>query len=550
MSSAGPGAGVAAAAAGDVRGRAARLARRVVERACDARVSNEGLRFLLRRAAAELAPAAADEAVQPALLREPTRLVLADLVGRLLPPDAHALVYPTLRAELEAQPFDDAAPARKTFRVLDEDGVALAGLEVEIEHGQGATARRTAGADGWVDVSDLPGARFVVRCADGRRVLTRRGERRASAPLRIEAAGPLRVRSAAGAAGALHPGATSYRDVPVPRGPRDELGPGAADERGAETYGVAQTTWDGWVVRLQHDLRRLGFHPGPADGLYGLGTERAVLALQDEASRCACLSGRITYAGPLDGACHLAVREEVARWLAEGRRRHRAFLDVERMHAIIRAAVQATAPAGGRGAEADPYARLDAPPGGGPAVYGIGRFSQRRGDLGEWLLRCWLTDGAAFRRVFGATHGRALLDQLLAEGEDERIATALGDGWRDAFVRAAAVPRWRLEQERLTRHRCLESVLDLALRHGVAQARGLAMLWRANVSCGFRAAALTAEAIGPRPPGVPPARHLRGAAERARAVPALREAPPRLLEELGLLAADAGAWDDCEELWW
>jgi hypothetical protein len=522
----------------DVREPACRLARRVVERACDERVSNEGLKFLLRQAAAELAAAPLEDAVHPRALREPTYQVVVDVMARVFPADAHSLVYPSLRGAFDDVRFADAAPERKTFRVIDEDGVALAGLTVEVVHGNDAIARRRADADGWVEVTDLPGHRFVVRFPDGRRVITRSGERRPTAPLRIEAGMARRVRAAA----APRYAATGYLDGPVAGTPLAELKLGAADELGAETYGVAPSTYAGWIVSLQTDLGRLGFYDGPVDGMYGLWTARAVAALQDEAARCDHTSGRITYHGPLDGVANAATREEIRRWFAERRTRHRARLTPQRQVEIIRKAVEVVEP------EGDPYAFLEADEVNG-AVFGLGKFSQKRGDLGE-LLELWLfADAHAFDRVFGPT-GRILMFQLTMEHDEVRLMTKVASAWKDRFLRAAAIPTFRRQQEALTRDNVFAPLLDAAREHGVVSARGLAILYRTNLVAGWDAAVGLAKALGPRPHGVRTERHLRDAHEKAGGIEVIAKGVPHLVEEIRRLAGCVGVFDDCEELWW
>jgi hypothetical protein len=326
---------------------------------------------------------------------------------------------------------------------------------------------------------------------------------------------------------------------------RTELRLGCADERGAALHGVPQTTHDGRVTQLQNDLARLGFEPGPADGLYGLGTARAVRALQDEASRCTCETGIATYEGPIDGVCNAATVVEIQRWVETLRSRHRVRLGPERGDDLVRTAAQAL----GRGR--DPWSYL-AQDGAGGALHGIGLFSQGRGDLGQLLQRLLFADTKAFSRIFGRAEGRRLVLELSSTNRRERIATPLAP-LAVAFAAAAAEPAFRAEQVQLTRRLGLESVLEVARENGIVHERGLAMMWRASVRGGPDAAAAVARAIGPRPAGTDPARHLRDAQWRvgkrmdveAPAAPSL----PSLHEELRVLASCDG-FDDCQELWW
>jgi len=326
---------------------------------------------------------------------------------------------------------------------------------------------------------------------------------------------------------------------------RTELRLGCADERGAALHGVPQTTYAGRVTALQNDLARLGFEPGPADGLYGLSTARAVQALQDEASRCTCETGVATYEGPIDGVCNAATVAEIQRWLETLRSRHRARLVPVRGDDLVRHAARTISRAG------DPWSYL-AQDASGSVVYGIGLFSQARGDLGQLLQRLLFVDAKAFYRIFGRAEGRRLVLELSSTNRRERIATPLAP-LAVAFAAAAAEPAFRAEQIQLTRRTALEPALDAARENGVVHARGLAMMWRAAVRGGTPAATAVARAIGPRPAGTAPAHHLRDAPWRiskrqdleAAAAPEL----PPLHEELRVLASCEG-FGDCEELWW
>jgi hypothetical protein len=523
-----------------LRGDAARIARRVIERGAEQRLSNPALKFLLAETARALAPEAAGPGPYPARLRAPVFHVLLDAVQRTLPLDATELGFPPLRAELEATPFAaDDTPARKYFRLVDGDGVPLSGVIVGVMHGTGAIAQRKADANGEVDVSDLPGTRLTVIAPPGAAV-RQDGQLHAERVIRVEEgdAGAVRRRT-----NDQRWSEDGYLEGATAGSPLAELRLGATDEAGADAYALPPTVYAGWVTQLQHDLRRLGHFDCPADGHFGLQTAGFVRAFQDEASRCPHRIGRITYHGPIDGVAHLSTREEIARWLEEGSTRHAARLGTRRMTRIIRAAVRAVEPAG-----VDPYAFIGEHPEGG-TLYGIGKFIQRRGDVGDLLARFFFSDAALFDHVFGST-GRQLMLELCEEESDVRCRTALAKRWRAQLLAAAGVPAWRAEQEALTRVNAFEPVLDVARAHGIVHERGLAMLYRTNVRAGIDDVENAAAAIGRRPAGVAPDRHYRDAIARIRKVDAIAHELPILLRELETLAGVGTGFDDCEELWW
>ena len=519
---------------------AARIARRVIERGAAERLANPALKFLFAETARALAPEAAGAPPYAGKLRAPVFHLVLDAVQRTLPPDALELAFPALRAELDATAFGPADRARKYFRLLDEDEVPLSGVTIEVVHGVGATARRTSNALGEVELGDLPGSRFTVVAPRGA-AIRHDGQLRAERVIRVDE----------GEAGAVRRRAheqrwseTGYLEGPSAGSPLVELKLGATDEAGAEALGLAPTVYAGWVTELQHDLRRLGFYECPSDGHYGLQTALAVRAFQDEAARCEHRIGRITYHGPIDGIASRATRDEIALWLEEGSTRHVARLGTRRMTKIIRTVVRLVEPDG-----ADPYAQLSVHHQLG-AIFGLGKFIQRRGDLGDLMSIWFVCDPQLFDRVFGA-NGRRLMLDLCEEESDARMRTDVGAGWRPQFAAAATVPLWRAEQEALTRVLAFEPVLDLARAEGIVHERGLALLYRTNVRAGFDDTELVARAIGPCPAGVTATRHYRDAFARVRAAGGLAEEMPLLIEELGKLCAAPAGFDDCEELrWW
>ena len=523
----------------EVRGEACVLARSVVEGACKRHVKHEGLKLLLRRAVESFGVADVTAPEQPARLREPTFALLVDVIARNFPVEAHPLVWPSVESAFLELVFSDEEPEPKYFTVVDVDQLPVPGLEVEVRYGNDALARRTTGDGGQVDLSDLPGHRFLISFPDGRAIGTRSGETRQRVPLRVEAGAPQRVRDARQA----RYQEKRYLEWDLPSRPESELFLGKTDDRGAETYDRVPDVYAGWVSALQHDLSCLGFHSGPCDGYYGLATVRAVAALQDESSRCTCETGVSWYTGPIDGRFGADTRSLLARWLGSGRKRHRRALSVEDMLDLVRRMVSALK------LEEDPYKRMESNDDFG-AIFGLGRFMQKRGDLGDLLQRMYMTDSREFEEIFGHRRGQLLLLQLGDDEPDVRMLSDVANAWRDKFERTASVPGFRLEQERLVRDRAMLPVLDLATEHRIFRARGIAMLTWANVVGGWAAAEVVGRTIGVTPVGREPGRHLAAVARRFRDEEVAESLPDGLGDDLVRLGAVEGIFDDCEELIW
>jgi hypothetical protein len=317
--------------------------------------------------------------------------------------------------------------------------------------------------------------------------------------------------------------ALRYHDASA-QDPRGRLAPGTLDDHGASRVGHAQTTYHGWVTDLQDDLARLGFDPGPVEGVFGPTTERAVRLFQEAALTCPHRDGGVTFAGRIDGVVDDATRAEITLWWARDHRRHVLPLSATGEDRIVERVATALygAKAHGR-VHHDPERGL---------VYGLLDFDQAGGALGGLVWRLWCASPATFRRVFGPDGEREALVRLTdPDAAVRRSLDLAADAWTRRFAAAGEVGFWRREQLAVARAWRLAPVLAMARAAGLRRERAVAALLLLRTVAGDEAARAAARALGPRPPGVPIARHLaplpdflaRLAPSAASAVPALRE---------------------------
>jgi len=313
--------------------------------------------------------------------------------------------------------------------------------------------------------------------------------------------------------------------------PRGRLAPGALDDRGAAHAGRPQTTYRGWVTDLQDDLRRFGFDPGPVDGVFGPATETAVRHFQEAARTCPHRAGGRTFAGAITGEADDPTRAEITLWRVRGHRRHVVPLDRARAERLIeRVATLLYGPKAFSRVHHDPARGL---------VFGLLDFDQRSGALGGLVWRFYSSSPSTFARVFAAGAPDALV-RLTDPDPGARLALDLtAAAWSSRFAAAGEVAFWRREQLAVARERRLEPLLPLAAAAGLRHERALAALLVLRVTAGEEAAAAAARTLGPRPPGVPVARHLAAlpGLGSGPAVPALRDllAAPDL-DDCALLA--------------
>ena len=148
-----------------------------------------------------------------------------------------------------------------------------------------------------------------------------------------------------------------------------------------------------------------------------------------------------------------------------------------------RIVLYATTAAGGRPA----YGRAQANIGGRGLCFGIGRFCQANGGLGDYLANCYRADASAFESAFTRTDhphavgAGALLEALRSDDEAVRMADIGGEplwsgDWIAVFKDAARIPVFQDMQFKTASERYLEPLIADAQALSLFSEKGLALL--------------------------------------------------------------------------